>query len=286
MPIEDFTAPATLPSRPQDRSVLQSPAAAPAPTQVIPHLVPETPPAALNVEVSALTDIGNVRTNNEDYFGYDSANRIYVVCDGMGGMASGEIASSGAVATLLAAFTASHSCGTIETRLFDAIRAANTVVWEQGQALEHKGMGTTLVALTIEGNRLLIGNVGDSRAYVLQDGACTQLTVDHSYVNELIRAGALTLETAQTADLEGMESVITRAIGAKPTVEPDLFSVELRSGTLVLLATDGLTRYLNAQELAAILGGTPFESTCAELIRIAKRRGGKDNITCLLLRFT
>jgi protein phosphatase len=260
----------------------------PAPTQVIPRLGVETPQApTFQAQVSALTDIGNVRSNNEDAFGYDAATNLYVVCDGMGGMASGEIASSGAVATMIATFAASESCSApIETRLFDAIRAANSVVWEQGQALEHKGMGTTLVALTLEGNRLLIGNVGDSRAYVLQNGACTQLTVDHSYVNELIRAGALTLEAAQTADLEGMESVITRAIGAKATVEPDLFSVELQPGTLVLLATDGLTRYLNTQEIAAVLGGTPFETTCAELIRIAKRRGGKDNITCLLLRFS
>jgi protein phosphatase len=262
--------------------------ATPAATLVIPRQSSDAAPGlALKVEVSALSDIGNVRTNNEDSFGYDEAMNLYVVCDGMGGMASGEIASSGAVATLLATFAASNTCGgAIETRLFEAIRAANSVIWEQGQALQHQGMGTTLVALTLEGDRLLIGNVGDSRAYIFQDGVCTQLTVDHSYVNELIRAGALTVETAQTANLEGMESVITRAIGAKETVEPDLFSVELRPGTLVLLATDGLTRYLDAQELAAVLAGTEFESTCAELIRIAKRRGGKDNITCLLLRFT
>ena len=276
MPLSDPHAPEPFPSE------------TPVATLVIPRQPGEAATdSALKIEVSALSDIGNVRKNNEDSFGYDEATSLYVVCDGMGGMASGEIASSGAVATLLATFAASNACGgSIETRLFEAIRAANSVIWEQGQALEHRGMGTTLVALTLEGNRLLIGNVGDSRAYVLQDGACTQLTVDHSYVNELIRAGALTVETAQTANLEGMESVITRAIGAKATVEPDLFSVELRPGTLVLLATDGLTRYVNAQELAAVLAGTPFETTCAELIGIAKRRGGKDNITCLLLRFT
>jgi protein phosphatase len=257
-------------------------------TQVIPRMASDGPgELTLRLEVSALTDIGNVRTNNEDAFGFDRDLELYVVCDGMGGMASGEIASSRTVATLLAAFAASKtSAEPVGTRLFQAIEAANTVIWQNGQSVEHKGMGTTLVAVALEADRLVIGNVGDSRAYILQDGVCTQLTVDHSYINELIRSGALTQETAQTADLEGMESVITRAIGAKSSVEPDLFSVELHPGNLVLLATDGLTRYVTHPELAAILAGTPFDSTCSELIRLAKHRGGKDNITCLLLRVT
>jgi len=130
---------------------------------------------------------------------------------------------------------------------------------------------------------LILGNVGDSRAYIIQDGSCAQLTVDHSYINELIRNGTLTLETAQTANLKGMESVITRAIGVAPDLKPDFYSVDLKPGAAVLLTSDGLTSYLLADEIAAIVMGTPFETVCASLIEIAKQRGGVDNITCLLL---
>ena len=104
-------------------------------------------------------------------------------------------------------------------------------------------MGTTAVVAARDGNNLIIGNVGDSRAYIIQDGQCIQLTVDHSYVNELIRNGTLTIEDAQNADLQGMESIITRAVGVAAEVQPDFFSVDLKPGTAVLLATDGLTRY-------------------------------------------
>jgi protein phosphatase len=144
-------------------------------------------------------------------------------------------------------------------------------------------MGTTAVAAALDGDKLILGNVGDSRAYIVQNGRCVQLTVDHSYINELIRNGTLTIENAHTADLKGMESVITRAVGVASEVQPDFYSVDLKDGAAVLLASDGLTRYLLADEIAAILGSTPFERVCASLIDVAKQRGGVDNITCLLL---
>jgi protein phosphatase len=118
---------------------------------------------------------------------------------------------------------------------------------------------------------------------MVQNGLATQITMDHSYINELIRNGTLTAETAQTADLHGYESVITRAIGVSETVEPDYYSIDLTPGTQILIATDGLTRYLQGDEIATILQATPFESACANLIDLAKRRGGHDNITCLLM---
>ncbi len=241
-------------------------------------------PSPPRIAVSALSDVGCVRTNNEDAFGYDEMLGIYVVCDGMGGMASGEVASAHAVAAVVNSYAESAASGApVSTRLLAALNAANQDVWEHAQIPEHRGMGTTAIAAALEGEKLILGNVGDSRAYIIQDGQCGQLTVDHSYINELIRNGTLTVESAQTADLKGMESVITRAVGVAPEVQPDFYSIDLKPGTSVLLATDGLTRYLSQEEIADLLGATPFESVCASLIEVAKQRGGVDNITCLLL---
>ncbi|MGP8270947.1 MAG: PP2C family protein-serine/threonine phosphatase [Terracidiphilus sp.] len=243
-------------------------------------------PAAsrLRIAVSALSDVGCVRTNNEDAFGYDETLGIYVVCDGMGGMASGEIASARAVAAILNSFAASAASELpVSTRLLHAINSANLDVWENGQVPENKGMGSTAVVAALDGDRLILGNVGDSRAYILQDDQCVQLTVDHSYINELIRNGMLTIENSQNADLQGMESVITRAVGAAAEVQPDFFSVDLKPGIGVLLATDGLTRYFVQDDLASILAASTFETACSNLIHMAKQRGGQDNITCILL---
>ncbi len=240
--------------------------------------------APVRIAVSALSDIGCVRGNNEDSFGYDESLGIYVVCDGMGGMASGEVASSRAVAAIVNSFAQSAgSAVPVAARVLHAIDLANADVWENGQIPENKGMGTTVVAAALDGDKLILGNVGDSRAYILQNSQCAQLTVDHSYINELIRNGTLTIESAQSADLRGLESVITRAVGAAAEVQPDFFSVDLQPGIAVLLATDGLTRYLNPDEIAAVLRDSPFESACASLIDVAKQRGGQDNITCILL---
>jgi protein phosphatase len=237
----------------------------------------------LRIAFSALSDIGCVRTNNEDFFGYDEQLGLFAVCDGMGGMASGEVASSNAVQALISGF-ASHSFDApVSARLLHAINLANQVVWENGQIPENKGMGTTAVVAALDGNKLIIGNVGDSRAYILQDGQCIQLTVDHSYINELIRNGTITLEDAQHADFQGMENVITRAVGVAPEVQPDFYSVDLKPGTAVLLATDGLSRYVLPDEIFTIVGRSSFDSAAANLIDVAKQRGGLDNITCILL---
>jgi protein phosphatase len=238
----------------------------------------------IRLAASGLSDVGLVRTNNEDFFGYNESLGIYIVCDGMGGMASGEVASSLAANGILKSFASSANSGApVSVRLLHAFNSANQEVWESGQAIEHKGMGTTAVAAALDGDKLIIGNVGDSRAYILLDGKCTQLTVDHSYINELIRNGTLTIESARTADLRGMESIITRAVGVAADVQPDFFSVDLKPGTGVLLASDGLSRYVTQEAIATILGASTFESACANLIHVAKERGGQDNITCLLL---
>ena len=237
------------------------------------------------IAVSAMTDVGCVRTNNEDSYGYDESLGIFVVCDGVGGVTSGEVASSRAVMAIINSFADSASSDIpISTRLLDAISAANLDVWENGQVPENKGMGTTAVVAALDGDKLIIGNVGDSRAYSVQGANCSQLTVDHSLISELIRNGTLTLDSAQKADIPGMRSVVTRAVGVAPEVQPDFFSVDFRPGSAVLLATDGLTLYVRQGEIGAILASSPFESACADLIALAKQRGGQDNITCVLLR--
>jgi serine/threonine protein phosphatase PrpC len=236
------------------------------------------------IAVSALSDIGCVRSNNEDFFGYDESLGIFVVCDGMGGMASGEVASSRTVAAIMQSYAASAASGlpsaagcsmpsTPPISMFGrAGKSRRTRAWEPPW-WRPRSMATELI----------LGNVGDSRAYILQDDRCAQLTVDHSYINELIRNGTLTIENAHLADLRGMESVITRAVGVGTEVQPDFYSVDLKPGIGVLLATDGLTRYFAEDGIASILAASTFETACANLIHMAKQRGGVDNITCILL---
>ena len=244
--------------------------------------VPSSPP--FHLSVWALSDIGCVRENNEDAFAFDESLGVYVVCDGMGGLDSGEVASSRAVAAILSSFeSTAQTDATVNSRLLMAIYAANRDVIEVAAVPPLKGMGTTAVAAALDGNRLLIANVGDSRAYLIDNGDCGQITIDHSYINELIRNGTLNVETAASADLEAIQSIITRAIGIEAEVEPDIFTVDLHPGAAVLLTTDGLTRHVQAQEIAAVFAAVEPNLVCASLIQLAKERGGHDNITCMLL---
>jgi serine/threonine protein phosphatase PrpC len=241
------------------------------------------------VTVAAQSDVGCVRENNEDSFGYDTARQLYVVCDGMGGTAGGEVASYLAVHSLLSsaepdALTASTTSSPTDVLLYNLVIAANSTVHQA--ARQHpslQGMGTTLVAACLDGDRVLIANVGDSRAYLLRDGGCAQLTTDHSFVEEQVSLGTMTREMAESSPVA---SSITRAVGIDDFVEPDLFSLALADDDMILLTTDGLTRYGSAEELAAMIRpGNPLEDTCAALIAMAKARGAVDNVTCLLLHF-
>ncbi|HEY1766934.1 MAG TPA: Stp1/IreP family PP2C-type Ser/Thr phosphatase [Terracidiphilus sp.] len=239
----------------------------------------------LKIDIVALTDVGCVRTNNEDGFGYDLAARIFVVCDGMGGMAAGEVASATAVKELVEKFSQPDGtrAGT-EDRLYRAILHANQQVYQLAQSNEElRGMGTTLVSACIEGRRLLIGNVGDSRAYFLRGGVCAQITHDHSFLAEQVRKGSMNMEEAQASPLQ---SVITRAIGTAESVEPDIFTGDLEPGDIVLLTSDGLTRYADAKSIAqVVLSCTTLAEACQALIDRAKHQGAADNVTCLLLQF-
>jgi protein phosphatase len=150
-------------------------------------------------------------------------------------------------------------------------------------------MGSTLVAAHVEAERLQLINVGDSRAYLIRGGECTQLTVDHSYLEEQVRLGLMTREMANASPLQ---SVITRAVGIHEGFEPDLSNVGIEDGDFILLTTDGLTRHVGNAAIADIVAGQGIvdqpglDARCLKLIELAKTRGGSDNITCIVLQFS
>ena len=245
--------------------------------------------STLSIDFAAITDVGCVRQNNEDSYGFDADHHLYVVCDGMGGCAAGEVASGLAVRTLIESFASSDAdladseeAVAIEKRLMSAILEANRAVYEASSTNPAlRCMGTTLVCACLDGDRAVVGNVGDSRAYLIRNETCHQITKDHSFVAEQIRAGNLVSEHV----VSNMQSVITRAIGVEITVEPDLFEAELKSEDMLLLASDGLTRYVSPGDiLTAAADGLDLPETCRSLIEFAKGCGGADNITCVLIR--
>ena len=236
------------------------------------------------VDVAGLSDIGRKRTNNEDSFGYDVDENLFVVCDGMGGMAAGEVASGTAVESMLRTYKERDREETqTEEWLRKSINSANMAVWNLAQK-DHRlrGMGTTLVAACIRRTTLVVGNVGDSRAYLLRDGNCIQITEDHSFAAERKRMGGAGLSDHVAARLQ---QVITRAVGVGEAVQPDFFATQLQSGDTVLLTTDGLTRYADEEKIAMnIQQHDRLEDACRSLIAIAHAAGAEDNVTCLLLR--
>jgi protein phosphatase len=241
-------------------------------------------PLSLQIEVAALSDVGRERSNNEDSFGYDLQAKIVVVCDGMGGMAAGEVASSLAVQQTLEAYKEHVNLGlSPEECLQSAIASANQAVWQLGKTTHiFRGMGTTLVAACVHNNHIVIANVGDSRAYFLRAKGCMQITEDHSYVSEC-KDRADNGEASEPLPL--LQYFITRAIGVEAEVKPDLFVAELEPGDIVLLATDGLTRYIGAEEIAKqVQSEQDLEAICRYFVGFAHEKGAADNVTCLLLR--
>jgi serine/threonine protein phosphatase PrpC len=251
---------------------------------------------AVSIRAAAKTDIGRVRRSNQDTFGVDTDAQLYVVCDGMGGAAGGEIASRISVDAFIAGF---RGAGRIEGTsspgpqrsahaLYRAAMLANSAVLARA-AMEPalRGMGSTLVAAHVEANRVQLVNVGDSRAYLIRDGKCEQLTVDHSYLEEQVRLGFM---TRSVADASPLQSVITRAVGIPEGFEPDLSQVAIGSGDFILLTSDGLTRHVDNATIARIVSSkdgrreNSLDARCEELIDRAKQGGGSDNITCVLLQ--
>jgi protein phosphatase len=248
----------------------------------------------LAVEVAGKTDVGCVRPNNEDNFGYDSRYGIFVICDGMGGQAAGEVASKMGVDILLQYFREAAAAGPAPKNgqpavaprgsesLACAIHLANRKIFEAGQQQHGRsGMGSTIVAAVVRGNALSIGHVGDSRIYLVRHGEIEQLTEDHSLVMEQVRQGYITREEAEVSE---MQNVILRALGSEAEVEADVEELVAMPGDLLLMTSDGLTRHVRDDEILKIVtASASLDRICSTLIQTAKDRGGDDNITCLLL---
>ena len=239
----------------------------------------------MHITCAARTDVGLIRSGNEDNYTVAPDRGIFIVADGMGGHAAGEVASEMAVRGIardLGSFKGS-SLDEAVGRVTTAIRAANAAIFER-TLVEHdkRGMGTTATVLILHANRYLIGHVGDSRGYLLRDTVFHQLTKDHSYVQEQVDAGYLTPDQART---HPYSNVITRCVGASGDVVPDIFSGTCREGDVFLLASDGLTGMVEDDALGAILRtpGSP-ERWVDRMVAEANRRGGLDNITAVIVR--
>jgi len=227
----------------------------------------------------AATDVGRVREGNEDAYLVDDAMGLVAVADGMGGHRAGEVASATALEALRSAITHGRP-------LRESMEDANEAVFTKSLTDEElRGMGTTLTAATlVTGGTVLVGHVGDSRAYLLHDGELRQVTVDHSLVEELVREGRL---TADEAAVHPQRSIITRALGVDASVEVDVYPVELAPGDRLLLCSDGLTGMVQAETIAATLRREEDPArAAAALIDAANVAGGEDNITAVVVAVT
>jgi len=252
----------------------------------------------VQIQIGARTDVGRLRTNNEDNFKVVPEIALFVLSDGMGGEAHGEVASSMAVEDI-----AQHCLGSLKDPkaplfgpgrddltprtnwLVSALKFANQRIFDTAAAnAAQRGMGATVVAAWLDRERLSVAHVGDSRIYLLRAGELVQLTQDHSLVAEQVRRGIL---TQQQADESDMSSVLTRAMGVEAEVEVDADEHILMAGDSVLLCSDGLLRMVNDEEIASTLLTTPGTQEAVDhLIQMANDNGGADNITIILLRFS
>ena len=239
--------------------------------------------ALINYMAAAVTDRGRKRSSNEDAFGYSVENGVYVVCDGMGGAAAGEIASSLAVDEMLRQMSVRDAELSLPIAGEHAVRAANEAIFSRSRRNTRlKGMGTTLVALLAEERSAYVVNVGDSRCYRQRGRELQQLTLDHSLVEEQVRQGRMSVSEALRSPFR---NVITRALGTHSRVTPDVFELEAEAGDLFLLCTDGLTRELSDPLIESLLSlDLPLNDLCSRLVNAANKAGGHDNITCLLVR--
>ncbi len=248
--------------------------------------------AVVQYTAAAVSDRGRKRPSNEDAFGFSVERGVYVVCDGMGGAAAGEIASSLAVDEVLRQL-GGRAQDQDQAKSIDqtaplplvaekAICAANEAIFSRSQRNQKlSGMGTTLVVLVVEERHVWVLNIGDSRCYRLRNRSLQQITLDHSLVEEQVRLGRMTRSEAQRSPLR---NVITRALGTQSRVTPDIFELEAEAGDLFLLCSDGLTREISDAVIESLLGvEAPLEDRCARLVDAAKKAGGHDNITCLLV---
>jgi len=251
----------------------------------------------LKIRYAAASDPGRVRKNNEDAFLADPAVGIFAVADGMGGHAAGEIASRLALNTLQGVLTRDRAgqksafspdqtavLSTLSSLLVNGIRSANQTVFRSSQEKEeYRGMGTTVVAVYFGDSSAAVAHVGDSRLYRVRDRKIEQITADHSVVWEQYREGLLSKEALSSSPLK---NIVTRALGMQQTVDGDVQELEVEKGDQLLLCTDGLSDLVGDEELLGILGEASgdLDRACSRLVHLANQRGGKDNITVLVIQ--
>lgn len=250
----------------------------------------------MRIDASGRTDVGRVRKNNEDAFRIEPELGLYILSDGMGGQAHGEVASALAIETVATHCRQSESdpdltlCGerradlsSRSNRLLSAVRLANRKIFESAvHNPAQEGMGATVVAMWLDKERISVAHVGDSRAYLLRGGALQQLTADHSLVAEHVRRGTM---TAQEAENSQFQNILVRALGAQEEVEVDVDEQVLVEGDTLLICSDGLTHMVTDDEIASTLATyEPAQAIVDRLIELANEYGGTDNITVIVIR--
>ena len=237
-----------------------------------------------------LTDIGSVRSTNQDTLGNRvgryaaqtaSLGLLYAIADGMGGHARGEVASALSIEQLFARYYHVDPHEAAPQALARVMVETNAAVFQAGRDHGGASMGTTLTLALLRDNTLYVGNIGDSRTYRIRDGQIEQLTHDHSLIGEQVRGGLLTEDQARQSSIR---NVITRAVGYREQVEPDIFTFPVAPNDILLLCSDGLHGLADRQELAQAFNGQPLGTAVSSLIELAKQRGGSDNITALAVR--
>jgi protein phosphatase len=242
-----------------------------------------------------VSDVGRKRDHNEDSFVSNDALSLYAVADGMGGHLGGERASrmavdlvesavAAAVARRAQAETAALTSGGLPPLadvLKDAVVGADRAIYDSALADSAlTGMGTTLTALFFADRRAYLGHVGDSRAYLYRDGKARQLTDDHSWIQDQVRAGLLTQDEAKESRFR---NIITRSVGFEPSVHPDMQDLIVQAGDCYLLCSDGLSNYLSLEEIGQILTTNFYRDAPRAMVAMANERGGDDNITCICI---
>ncbi len=243
------------------------------------------------MKVWGATDVGLVRKQNQDFYRHGEIGQgqyLAVVCDGMGGAKSGDVASRLASEVFMEDIRQSAMPDMeqqeIVQMLVSAVRSANRAVYEQAQlSPDFTGMGTTLVAVFQQGNGAYIVNVGDSRCYYVAGDGISQITEDHSVVGLMVARGQITEEEAR---IHPNKNLITRAVGTEPQVECDCFYLGLEEGERMLLCSDGLSNLVTKTEiLYEVTHGEGLEDVCFRLIDVAKDRGASDNVTVVLMEY-
>ena len=240
--------------------------------------------AETTLRVGSATDVGRRRDHNEDAFvtfETEDGGLVLVVADGMGGHLAGEVASAMAIEVLRRELTrpAADPSGALRT----AIELANREIWDEAaRDAEKAGMGSTVVAAIVLGNRAYLANAGDSPAYLVRDGRTDQITRDHGLVAEQVEAGVI---AEQDAEHHPFRHILTRCLGAEASVEVEVYPPrELQAGDVLVLCSDGLTEHVTKREVAALVEGQDPDEVAKGLIEVANQRGGHDNITVVVAR--